>query len=182
MDSIRNLKHQRFMLLLILGMLLTVIAILTDIQIEQEKLIDLQQELIDEQKSYIQILENPQLNTSKEIVQAPPTHTEIEPIEFNVSAYCPCVKCCGKTDGITKSGIKAESNKTIAMDKSFPMGTQVMIEGFEGIIFEKQDIGGAIKGNRIDIFMNTHQEALEFGRRTLKVWILEAPQSAQINF
>ena len=89
---------------------------------------------------------------------------------YKITAYCPCVKCCGKTDGITASGEKAVEGVTVAMDKSIPFGTKVYIDGVgERIV---QDRGGAIKGNRIDLYFDSHQEALNFGRQTKEVTIL----------
>lgn len=90
--------------------------------------------------------------------------------KYVITAYCPCQKCCGKTDGITASGEKAVQGVTIATDKSIPFGTKVYIEGVgERIV---QDRGGAIKENRIDLYFNDHQSALEFGRQTKEVTIL----------
>lgn len=101
--------------------------------------------------------------------------TEIEtaqPVveEYVITAYCHCVKCCGKSDGITASGEKATEGVTVAMDKSMPFGTKIYIDGVgERIV---QDRGGAIKGNRIDLYFDSHQEALNFGRQTKQVTIL----------
>jgi 3D (Asp-Asp-Asp) domain-containing protein len=90
--------------------------------------------------------------------------------KYVITAYCPCVKCCGKTDGITASGVKAVEGVTVAMNKSVPFGTKIYIDGVgERIV---QDRGGAIKGNRIDLYFNDHQSALEFGRQTKEVTIL----------
>jgi len=87
--------------------------------------------------------------------------------EFECYAYDACVKCCGKTDGITKTGTKATANRTVAVDPDvIPLGSTLLINGKEYIA---EDIGGAIKGNEIDIFHNTHSEALEFGKRTYTV-------------
>lgn len=90
--------------------------------------------------------------------------------EYVITAYCPCKKCCGKTDKITASGVKAVQGITVAMDKSIPFGTKIYIDGVgERIV---QDRGGAIKKGRIDIFFDTHEQALEWGRQTKKVTIL----------
>lgn len=90
--------------------------------------------------------------------------------EYVVTAYCPCMKCCGKTDGITASGVKAREGITVAMNKSIPFGTKIYIDGVgERIV---QDRGGSIKGNRIDLYFDSHQEALNFGRQTKQVKIL----------
>ena len=89
---------------------------------------------------------------------------------YKITAYCPCKKCCGKSDGITASGEKAVEGITVAMDKSIPFGTKIYIDGVgERIV---QDRGGAIKGNRIDLYFDSHEEALNFGRQTRKVTIL----------
>jgi len=90
---------------------------------------------------------------------------------FNISYYCPCESCCGKTDGITFSGTNATPNRTIAVDPDvIPLGTQVLIDG---ILYTAEDIGGAIQGNRIDIFVESHQYALEQGRHQSEVFVLE---------
>lgn len=80
---------------------------------------------------------------------------------FKLTAYCPCMKCCGKTNGITATGVKAKANRTVAVDpKKIPYGTVLKINGKT---YVAEDCGGAIKGNRVDIFFDTHAEALKFG-------------------
>ncbi len=60
----------------------------------------------------------------------------------------------------------------IAVDPDIlPMGTRVVIPGYGEAVAE--DIGGAIKGNRIDVAFDTRKEALSFGRRNLEVYIME---------
>ena len=98
------------------------------------------------------------------------TTKQYETETYTITAYCHCVKCCGKTDGITASGVKAVEGITIATDKSIPFGTKIYIDGVgERIV---QDRGGAIKGNRIDLYFDSHEKALEFGRQTKQVTIL----------
>lgn len=88
---------------------------------------------------------------------------------FKLTAYCPCFRCCGKTDGITSSGTKATQGRTIAVDtRAIPYGTKVVINGNT---YTAEDTGGAIKGNRIDIYFNSHQEALNFGVQYKEVFI-----------
>ena len=80
---------------------------------------------------------------------------------FKISAYCHCSKCCGKSDGITATGAKVQANRTIAVDpRIIPLGSQVMIDGK---VYVAEDTGGGIKGNRIDMYFPTHQEALNWG-------------------
>lgn len=96
---------------------------------------------------------------------------------MNSSAYCSCAKCCGKTNGITASGAKASPWYTIAASSTFKLGTVVYIPYFQnqpnGGWFVVQDRGGAISGNRIDIYMASHSQALGFGRRNLECYIYE---------
>lgn len=89
----------------------------------------------------------------------------------NVSAYCACMQCCGKTNGITASGTQATANRTIAASSTYAFGTKIEIEGMGTYVVE--DRGGAITGNKIDIYFATHQEALNFGRRQLKIKVVE---------
>lgn len=96
--------------------------------------------------------------------------TEFESLgEFKLTAYCPCEKCCGKSDGITFTGTKATQGRTIAVDNNvIPYGTTVIINGNE---YVAEDTGGAIKGNIIDIFFNNHEEALEFGVQSAEIFV-----------
>ena len=91
--------------------------------------------------------------------------------EFKVTAYCPCSKCCGRfADGITASGhILREGDKIVAAPIEIPFNTILNIPEY-GIALVL-DRGGAIKGNRLDVFFSTHEEALEWGVKTLKVKI-----------
>ena len=105
-----------------------------------------------------------------EIEQAKTVQQSITEL-YTITAYCPCVKCCGKTDGITASGEKAVQGVTVATDNSIPFGTKIYIESLgERIV---QDRGVAIKGNRIDLYFDSHEEALNFGRQTKLVTIIK---------
>ncbi len=84
---------------------------------------------------------------------------------INASAYTAAADECGKSDGITASGKKVKENETIACPKNFAFGTKVNIEGYGTYIC--QDRGGAIKGNKIDIYVKTKAQAFAFGRRNL---------------
>ena len=88
---------------------------------------------------------------------------------YKVTAYCSCIKCCGKTNGITASGTKASANNTVAAPGTFAFGTKLLINGH---VYTVEDRGGAIQGNRIDIYMNSHAEALAWGVRYLDVEVL----------
>ena len=89
---------------------------------------------------------------------------------FKVTAYCSCAKCCGKVTGRTASGTHAIAGQTVAASGQFAFGTKLNINGKE---YTVEDRGGAIQGNRIDIYMNTHAEALAWGVKYLPVQVVE---------
>lgn len=84
---------------------------------------------------------------------------------INASAYTAAADECGKSDGITASGIMVEEKRTIACPPQYPFGARLEIDGMGEYVCE--DRGGAIKGNKIDIYMETKKEAFAFGRRNL---------------
>lgn len=94
--------------------------------------------------------------------------------EFYVSATAYTAFCTG-CSGITATGIDLKANphlKVIAVDPSvIPLGSKVWIEGYGYAI--AGDTGGAIKGNKIDIFMADRSAALAFGRKQVKIKILD---------
>ncbi|WP_255452114.1 LysM peptidoglycan-binding domain-containing protein [Sporosarcina sp. ANT_H38] len=93
--------------------------------------------------------------------------------EFTVSASAFTANCNG-CSGITKTGINLKSNpdvKVIAVDPSvIKLGTKVYVEGYGYAI--AGDTGGAIKGNKIDVFFPTKGEAYKWGRKDVKIKIL----------
>lgn len=89
---------------------------------------------------------------------------------FKVTAYCSCAKCCGKVTGRTASGSHAVAGKTVAASGQFAFGTKLNINGQE---YTVEDRGGAIQGNRIDIYMNSHTEAVAWGVKYLPVQVVE---------
>lgn len=98
---------------------------------------------------------------------------------MKATAYCPCERCCGKTDGITKSGTKAAPDYTIAVDpKLIPLGSWLYIDQL-GWRYA-HDTGGAIKQNKIDVFYNSHKEALTFGVQKLRILKIIKPQNKKI--
>jgi 3D (Asp-Asp-Asp) domain-containing protein len=97
-----------------------------------------------------------------------PTYTAMEIV---ATAYCPCEKCCGKSDGITSTGVKAKANRTVAADPNIlPYGTEILCGMGEFVV---EDCGGAIKGNRVDFYFDSHSEALKFGRQEFTIWVKE---------
>ncbi len=92
---------------------------------------------------------------------------------FKVTAYCPCKICCGKwSDGHTADGHKIQpGDKFVAAPAEYPFGTTMMIP-FYGTV-KVRDRGGAIKGNCLDVFFPTHEQALRWGIKVLDVEIYE---------
>lgn len=95
--------------------------------------------------------------------------------EFRVTHYDACIKCCGKTDGITATGTKATEGRTIAVDPEvIPLGSEVALFYDDGRIcyYTAEDVGGAIKGNDIDVFVDSHEEALVLGVMSASVYLV----------
>ena len=87
--------------------------------------------------------------------------------EFVITHYCDCEKCTDG-DGITATGTKATEGRTIAVDPEvIPYGTIVIIDGHT---YVAEDCGGAIKGNKIDIYMDNHRDALVAGVKVVEVF------------
>lgn len=116
-------------------------------------------------------------NETKTVIELP-TQSEKKENErialgsFEVTAYCSCVKCCGQwADGITYTGTKATEGRTIAVDPDvIPLGSKVEIDG---VTYIAEDIGGAVDGNRLDLYFNSHDEALSWGRQYREVFLIE---------
>ena len=89
---------------------------------------------------------------------------------FKITAYCACSKCCGKQTGITASGTRATAGRTVAASSQYAFGTKLIINGREYVV---EDRGGAIQGNKIDIYMNSHAEALAWGVKYLPVQVAQ---------
>ncbi|NOU92083.1 LysM peptidoglycan-binding domain-containing protein [Paenibacillus sp. LMG 31456] len=98
-------------------------------------------------------------------------------LSSTLTAYTAGIESTGKTAshpqyGITYSGSKAEEGRTIAVDPSIiPIGTTVYIDGVG--IRTAEDTGSAVRGSRIDVFMDDVGQALNFGvKRNVKVYVL----------
>lgn len=97
---------------------------------------------------------------------------------MNTSAYT--ASTCDKSPsdpgyGITASGAKASSWYTVAAGKSYPMGTVIYIPYFKnkpnGGWFVVQDRGGAISNAKLDVYMDTYNDCIKFGRQNLECYI-----------
>lgn len=100
--------------------------------------------------------------------------------QFRITHYCACEKCCGKTDGITATGTTATAGRTIAVDPTvIPYGSEVAIFYDDGriVYYIAEDCGGAIKGNKIDVFVDSHEEALELGVTGASVYLVNTEET-----
>lgn len=91
---------------------------------------------------------------------------------FRLSFYCTCEKCCGAyATGLTKSGTTVTEGRTIAVDpKVIPLGSRVYIDGYG--VFIAEDVGSAIKENKIDIAVGNHEQALKLGIDEATVYLV----------
>lgn len=93
---------------------------------------------------------------------------------YTITAYCACERCCGKDPsdplyGITATGTMATEGRTIAVDPSvIPYGTVVYIDEQA---YVAEDCGGGIRGEQIDLYFDTHDEALQWGVQEREVFI-----------
>lgn len=89
---------------------------------------------------------------------------------FRTTAYCPCYQCSEGWGRRTSTGAIARSGHTIAVDpRVIPYGSRVMIGG---VIYTAEDRGGAVKGNHIDIFFDSHSQTRQHGTRSEEVFLL----------
>lgn len=94
-----------------------------------------------------------------------------------VTHYDCCVECCGKTDGITASGVRATPGVTVAVDPDvIPLGADVLVDYGDSEIcyYRADDTGSGVVGNHIDLCVADHQTAVQLGRRTATVWWVSA--------
>lgn len=99
------------------------------------------------------------------------TETSLEYIgQFKISHYCcePYKHICGDGKGLTRTGIPVHPG-LISVDPSvIPLGSTVVIDGVE---YQAEDTGGMIKGHKIDMAVETHQEALQLGVYEADVYV-----------
>lgn len=98
------------------------------------------------------------------------TTTSLKKMTVVATAYCPCKECSDGYGRETSTGAIAKECRTIAVDpKVIPYGTAVIIDGNTYIA---EDCGSAIKGNKIDIFFNSHEAVEKFGKQVKEIVIL----------
>lgn len=172
----RELKYSKNILMIMFLLLMIAILALWQVNIEADRYA----EAVEFQKKYISNLEleKLQFKTETDKLEADKKDVEIgqaiKYMKVEATAYCPCSICCGKyADGYTATGIKAVEGRTCAVDPNvIPLGSRIWIPSLN-LTLVAEDTGAVIKGNIIDIYMDKHQEALNFGRQELEIYVLE---------
>jgi len=93
-------------------------------------------------------------------------------VRMRVTAYCPCRRCCGRySDRKTASGYKIRRGDTfVAADRRYPFGTEMIVPGYNNSKPVKVlDRGRVIRGNRLDVFFDSHRKARKWGVKYLSV-------------
>ena len=130
--------------------------------------------------NYIDYWPQLRIHNKPVVYEAEPVQVSLK--EVKLTAYCGCKECCSiwadkrPTDDygnvliIGAAGTLLEEGKSIAVDPDvIPYGTKVIINGHEYIA---ADTGGDIKGNWIDIYMEDHERAKEYGVKYAEVYIV----------
>ena len=149
----------------------------TTIHTSNEIIHKTKQQIKEQPKNNIKTIE---IETDKEV----DTNQAVEPVslgEFKLTGYCSCSVCCngwannrpvdenGNEIVYGAIGEELKEGYSIAVDPDvIPYRTEVIIDGNT---YKAQDCGGAINGNRIDVYFENHQKALEFGVRYAEVFI-----------
>jgi 3D (Asp-Asp-Asp) domain-containing protein len=117
----------------------------------------------------------------------PPPAAKPHEVVMTVTGYCNCGECCGwrrtwygrpvyasgpgkgrrKQIGVTASGRRARHGTVAADTSRYPFGTIVHVPGYG--YGRVSDVGGAIKGDKLDVWFPSHAEAVRWGKQTLKV-------------
>lgn len=103
----------------------------------------------------------------------------VRAFKMTATAYDATFESCGKTPdhpqyGITYSGLKVRPGIVAVDPKVIPLGTWLYVEGYGEAL--AADIGGAIKGNRIDLYYESPKDVAKYGKRTVKVYVLDKPR------
>ena len=116
---------------------------------------------------------------SHEMLFPPEPSSKTYTAVFKATAYCSCEKCCGiwaKNRGevvIGAAGVELIEGYSIAVDDSLFEYGQIFVDN-NGNEYRADDCGGAIQGNRIDVYFNSHQRALEFGVQEIELtWTID---------
>ena len=102
-------------------------------------------------------------------------------LTMTATAYDLSYQSCGKRPGdrgygITASGMRAQRGVVAVDPRVIPLGSKLYIETSDGSFVygfaTAEDTGGAIKGNKVDLFFPSNADCMNFGRRSVKVYVL----------
>lgn len=130
-----------------------------------------------------QVADKPVYDLPDMVANYEPVPVEIEEIKetmmFEATAYC--------YGNVTSTGTSPIAYRTAAVDpKVIPYGTEFTLDAFPGVIWIAEDCGNScsdqvsrsgyyahVRGNRIDLRLSSQQECLEFGRREVRLEVIE---------
>jgi len=103
----------------------------------------------------------------------------VKALKMTATAYDATFESCGKKPdhpgyGITYTGLRVRHGIAAVDPKVIPLGTYLYVEGYGEAL--AADIGGSIKGNRIDLYLESSEEVARYGRKTVKVYVLDKPR------
>ncbi len=133
--------------------------------------------ILPEAAPVVQVIPPPAEPELEEEADGPALHAVGECV---ITYYDTCVLCCGKADGITASGTKAVPCETCAVDPAvIPLGSVVLVDFGDGVLrrYRAEDTGGSVAGNRVDVCVASHEEAVELGVRQAMVWWEESTKA-----
>ena len=105
---------------------------------------------------------------------------EWQTVRMRVTAYCACRRCCGKfADGITACGHKIRRGDAFAAaDRKYSFGTEMVVAGYNnGKTIKVLDRGGAIRGNKLDLFFHSHKKARQWGVKYIDVKVRRSSET-----
>ena len=103
----------------------------------------------------------------------------VRALKMTATAYDATFESCGKHPdhpqyGITYSGLRVRPGIVAVDPKVIPLGTYLYVEGYGEAL--AADIGSAIKGNKIDLYYESPEDVAKYGKRTVKVYVLDKPK------
>ncbi len=91
--------------------------------------------------------------------------------DFTLTYYCSCEECSGNWGTQTATGGHCEQGRTVAVDPDvIAYGTRILIDDN---IYVAEDCGSAIKGDRIDIYVEDHDLVEKLGKKVKKIWLIK---------
>lgn len=103
----------------------------------------------------------------------------VRALKMTATAYDATFESCGKHPdhpqyGVTYSGLRVRHGIVAVDPKVIPLGTYLYVDGYGEAL--AADIGGAIKGNRIDLYYESPKDVAKYGKKAVKVYVLDKPR------